>query len=355
MAEFPAPIGKIDQHFFDEVIMPRLGARRSEVLIGPRMGVDVGVIRLPAGQVLAMTTDPLSVIPALGLEDSAWLSVHLLASDLATTGLPAAYAAIDFNLPPQMSAQEFHIYWEAMHREFERLNIAVVTGHTGRYVGCDYTIVGAGVLCAVGPEERYVSASMAQPGDQVLITKGAAIATTGLLSRVFPQTIRREFGDEVLSRAQDFFWKFSVVEEALLAVRVGVREAGVRAMHDATEGGVLGGLLELAGASSCGIRVQRQAIPIAEETKKICELFEIDPYWALSEGTLILAVVPEYVDAVRHELTKRGVVVAHVGELLPPSEGNWLIEPDGTPKRLTPLGQDPYWSGYWRAVQRGWT
>jgi len=355
MAEFPAELGKIDKKFFDEIIAPRLGAQRPEILVGPRMGVDVGIVKLPGGQVLAMTTDPLSVIPPLGLEDSAWLSVHLLASDLATTGLAPSYAAVDFNLPPQMSARDFHIYWEALHRECQRLHIAVVTGHTGRYVGCDYTIVGAGVLLAVGPEDNYVTADMARPGDQLLITKGAAIATTGLLARIFPKTIQQHWGAEFLARAQSFFRKFSVVEDALVAAQVGVREAGVRAMHDATEGGVFGGLLELAEGSGCGLRVQRAAIPIAEETQRICQLFEIDPYWALSEGTLILAVVPDKVEVVQEALQGQGIPVARVGELLPLEEGHWVVEPDGTEKKLTHIGQDPYWRAYWRAVQRGWT
>jgi hydrogenase maturation factor len=354
MIDFPAELGKIDKRFFDRIIAPRLGAHRSEVVVGPRMGVDVGIVKLPGGHIFAMTTDPLSVIPSLGLEDSAWLSVHLLASDLATTGLAPAYAAVDLNLPPHMSAQDFQIYWEALHREFARLDIAVVTGHTGRYVGCDYTIVGAGTLFAVGPQDRYVTASMAQPGDRLLITKGAAIATTGLLARVFPKTVQERFGTESLARAQGFFRKFSVVEDALTAVQAGFHSHGVRAMHDATEGGVLGGLLELAEGSHCGLCIEQRAIPVAEETRKICALFEIDPYWALSEGTLILAVPPGRVEAVRKILEQEKIAVAQVGELLSAEEGHWLMTLDGTKKELVHPGQDPYWTGYWRAVHRGW-
>ncbi|MBI1742793.1 hypothetical protein HYR54_06960 [Candidatus Acetothermia bacterium] len=355
MAQFPAELGKIDRAFFDEVIAPRLGASRRDVLVGPRIGVDVAIVRLPGGSVMAVTTDPLSVIPSLGLEDSAWLSVHLLASDLATSGLAPAYAVLDFNLPPTMSARDFQVYWEAMHREFERLNIAVVAGHTGRYVGCDYTIIGGGVLFAVGREDEYVTANMAQPGDHLLITKGAAIATTGLLARVFPKTITERFSSTFLERAQSFFRKFSVVEEALTAARAGLREAGVRAMHDATEGGVLGGLLELAEACGCGLRAERAAIPIAEETEKTCQLFEIDPYWALSEGTLILAVLPDRVETVQRALEQKHISVTKVGELLAPGQGRWLIEPTGERRQLLSPGQDPYWTGYWRAAQRGWT
>lgn len=350
--EFP-PIGKIDKAFFDQVIYPRLGAERPEVLVGPRYGVDNAIVKLTGGHVMAVTTDPLSVIPALGLEDSAWLSVHLLASDLVTSGLSPAYAVLDFNLPPQMPARDFEIYWQAMHREFAQLKIAVIGGHTGRYVGCDYTIVGGGTLIAVGPENQYVAPNMAQPGDVVIVTKGAAIATTGLLTRAFPETIQSHFGENFLKRAQAFFKKFSVVEDALTAVSVGVRDAGVTAMHDATEGGVLGALHELATACGHGLRIEKLQIPLAEEAAKICELFEIDPYISLSEGTLILTVRPTKVQQVLKALAQRKITASVVGEIAPAAQGLKLV--DGKQiHSLTPPGEDPYWQAFWKARERGW-
>ncbi|MCS7197277.1 MAG: AIR synthase family protein [Candidatus Bipolaricaulota bacterium] len=352
MAEFPT-LGKIDKKFFDEVIYPRLGAARPEVLVGPRHGADTAIVRLDQGQVLVATTDPVSVIPALGLEDSAWLSVHLLASDLVTSGLPPAYAILTFNLPPHMPARDFEIYWHAMHREFAKLGIAVIGGHTGRYMGCDYTIIGAGTLIAVGPEDHYVSGQMAQPGDSLILTKGAAIATTGLLSRVFPETIRSRFGEAFLARAQAFFSRFSVVEDALTAVSVGVREAGVTAMHDATEGGVLGALYEFSSAARCGLRVDLAKIPIAEETRQICELFEIDPYSSLSEGTLLISARPAKAHAVVATLQAKGIAASIIGEITPPEEGCKLISDDGI-RELEPPREDPYWKAFWRAVDQGW-
>src|SRR5512145_2003770 len=98
-----APLGKIPPGAFERLIAPHLGAARPEVLVGPRAGTDCAIVRLSAGRVMAVTTDPLSVIPAIGLAASARLACHLLASDLWTSGLPPAYATVDFNLPPTMS------------------------------------------------------------------------------------------------------------------------------------------------------------------------------------------------------------------------------------------------------------
>ena len=73
--------GKIGKDFFDRVIYPNLGAKNSQILVGPSTGVDTCVIRTGKQQVLVATTDPISFIPDLGAADSAWESVNLIASD----------------------------------------------------------------------------------------------------------------------------------------------------------------------------------------------------------------------------------------------------------------------------------
>ncbi len=352
MAEFPQ-FGKIGRQFFDEVIYPRLGARRSEVLVGPKHGCDNAVIELNDEQVLIVMTDPLSIIPALGLQDSAWLTVHLLASDLATSGVAPQFAVFDFNLPPEISAKEFEEYITAIHSECEQLGIAIVAGHTGKFFGCNYTIVGGGMMMAIGDRGTYLAPTMAQPGDRVVITKGLAVATTGIFARVFPETIRTSCGEEMYQRALSYFRKFSVVEDALTAASVGVRRNGVTAMHDATEGGLFGALTEMAATAECGFIIQRDAIPIPEEVRKVCELFQIDPFIALSEGTLVLTVVPEKVKTVIDALASKQIPAYEIGAVIPASEGLWME--DGTEKKPIIFdGIDPYWATFAKAMQAGW-
>src|SRR5437867_4309672 len=148
-AEDPAILA-LDE--FERTIAPRLGARRDEVSVGPGVGRDSAIIKIGAGRVMAVTTDPLSLILAFGPADSAWLACHLIASDLWTSGIPPAYASVSFALPPALPTADFEAYWTAMSDEFARLGIAVVTGHTGRYAGCDLTIIGAATLIGVGDE-----------------------------------------------------------------------------------------------------------------------------------------------------------------------------------------------------------
>jgi hydrogenase expression/formation protein HypE len=188
-----AALGKLRPEAFARIVAPHLGAARAEVLAGPRAGHDAAVVRIGAGRVMALTTDPLSVIPALGPARSARLACHLIASDLWTTGIPPAYASVSFSLPPDFSDESFAKYWQAMSDEWARLEVAVVTGHTGRYEGCALSIVGAATLIGVGDEGRYVTPAMASPGDRVILTKGCAIETAAVAASLCPERLAAAF------------------------------------------------------------------------------------------------------------------------------------------------------------------
>jgi hydrogenase maturation factor len=347
-------LGKIAPGQFERVIAPHLGASRPEVLVGPRAGQDSAIVKLGGGRVLAVTTDPLSVVPALGLEASARLSCHLIASDLWTTGIAPAWGSITFNLPPHMSDADLERYWLAMSDEWANLGVAVVTGHTGRYAGCDYSIVGAGTLMGVGDESGYLTPAMASPGDRVIVTKGCAVEATAIAAWLFPKRLGARLGAAGVARARATLGQVSVVADCRAALRVGVRERGVTALHDATEGGVLGGLLELARACGHDLEVARERIPLAPEARAACEVFGTDPYWTLSEGALIATVRPAHAAAVQAALAEAGISAAEVGEVVPGRGALRLAEPDGSRRTLTEPQADPYWPAYARALAEAW-
>ena len=356
--------GKLSPEAFERLIAPHLGAARPEVLVGPWPGADCAVVKLSAGRVMALTTDPLSVVPCLGMEDSARLACHLLASDLWTSGLPPAYATVEFNLPPQMSDLQLAGYWQAMSDEWAKLEVAVVTGHTGRHAGCDYPIIGGATLIGVGDEGRYVTPAMAEPGDRIVVTKGFAIEATAIAAHLIPGRLlaaletggmSRPEAEKALARARASLAQVSVVADCRAALTVGVRDRGVSALHDATEGGVLGGLIELGKASGHDLRVERAKIPLSPESRAACEAWGgIDPGWTLSEGALIAAVRPERASALLAAFGEAGIPAAEVGEVMAGNGLLWLTEPGGGVRRLDAPEPDPYWPAYDRAVREGW-
>jgi hydrogenase maturation factor len=346
--------GKATAELFEQVILRRLGAADPDVLVGPRHGVDVGVVRVADGVAMALSADPVFVVPAYGWERAAWFAVHILASDAATSGLPLRWMSVDLNLPPSISDEDLTTLWDAFHRTCEDLGLAVVTGHTARYDGCDWPMVGGATCIALGADDAYVTPTMARPGDTVVVTKGAAIEATALFAATFHERLAAGVGEGTVRAADALFDAMTVVPEAVVARELGLRDAGVTSMHDATEGGVLGGLLEVATASGVGIRIERDLIPVRPEVRAVCDHVGIDPYVSISEGTLIATVVPSKADAYVGALAAAGIEAAVVGEVRPAGEGRTLVSA-GQEGPLTHPGLDPFWGafGAWAAEAAG--
>lgn len=339
--------GKATAELFERVILRRLGAGDPDVLVGPRHGVDVGVVRVADGVAMAITADPVFVVPAYGWERAAWFAVHILASDASTSGLPLRWMAVDLNLPPEITDPELTALWDAFHRACEGIGVAVVTGHTARYDGCAWPMVGGAVCMAVGPEGRFVTPDMARVGDRVVVTKGAAIEATALFAATFPDRLAAGVGEETVKAADALFEQMTVVPEATVAREFGLRDRGVTSMHDATEGGVIGGLSEVAAAAGVGMRVDLARIPVRPEVRAVCEHAGMDPYTSISEGTLIATVVPARARQFLGALAGAGIEAAIVGEVTESSAGRILVTEDGE-RPLEHPGLDPFWGAFGR-------
>ncbi|MFB6138091.1 MAG: AIR synthase family protein [Halobacteriaceae archaeon] len=330
-----ADLGKIDREHFDEYVYPHLGADRDDVTLGPQHGVDFGVASI-GDRAVAMAADPVFVMPSLGFERAAWFAFHILLSDVAVSGLPPAFLSVDLNFPPELTDEQFATLWRTFDREARDLDVAIVTGHTARYAGCNYPMVGGGTALAVGDPGDLVRPDGARPGDRVVITKGPAIEATALLSIQFEDAV--EMAEADLAAAQDRFYDMSPVKDAMVAAAAG----SVTAMHDATECGVYGGLVEMARAGDVGIAIERDAVPVMPGVMAACDAFDVDPWTSISEGTLLCAVAPDGVDDVLDALDEAGIPAADVGEV---RDGSGLTV-DG--ERVEHPEVDPYWG----AVER---
>lgn len=338
-------LGKIPPEFFNRVIYPRLGKPDSSVVVKPQHGVDFGVVKL-GNKVMVLSTDPFYIAKELGIEKAAWFAVHILASDIAVSGIPARYLAVDLNLPPEMTEAELGRMWQAVHQECKKINIAVVTGHTARYAGCNYPMVGGATMFGIGSRQELIIPKI-RLGDAIIVSKGPAIETTGLMAAYFPEYLEKEFGKSFLKRAQDVYYQMSTVKDASIAASVG----GVSAMHDATECGIFGGLYEMAAHSKVGMNIYQDQIILQDEVKKTCECFGIDPYCAISEGTLLATASKSKAKKIIGALQDEGISASIVGEAIEAKRGMHVFR--GINKyRLAHPRIDPFWIKFEEYLKR---
>lgn len=306
--------------------------------------IDIGY-----GQVLLVAEDPIFAIPGQPLEMFGWYTVHIGASDIAVMGVRPQFMTYSLLMPLEFSEEDFMTVVDSIHRAARDLDIAIVGGHTGHYPGFAAPTIGGITVFAIAKRQSYVTPAGACPGDSVLLTKGPAIETAGILSVVKEKDLQREYPHHLVKKAQGLVNQMSVVSDALTAMDAG----GVTAMHDATEGGVMGGLYEIAEASSVGMEIDEGLFIYPEEVRMVCEYFAMDPVAAIAEGSLLITARPESADGIIGALRHAGIPVSAIGKVTDEPESRWITRRDGRREQLAMPVQDPFWPIFFENITTG--
>jgi len=340
-------IGKISRKFFEENIINKIGTLRDEVVVPPKNGVDVGIVKI-GDKYMAVTTDPLYIDKSFGFKKAAWFAFHILLSDLYTSGIPASYMSIDLNLPSSITDNEFKEIWDVINGECIKYNIEVVTGHTARYNGVEFPMVGGITLMGTG--EKYITTENAGVGDRIIMTKSCALETALILANTFPEYVRNNIGEENYKSIIGKFYTMTCVGEETLAIEYGISEK-ITSMHDATEGGLLNAIYEIGIASGNGLSVDYNKIIIDSDIEKLCNLFNINPLRSISEGTLLITVKEQHAMEFLTILQNSGIEASIIGEILDNSNGIKIIK-GGKQEDIKPE-DDQLWGAITKGIKDG--
>jgi len=307
-------VGKLDPEALAAVLDRTVGVGE-DVLVGPAYGEDAAVIDL-GDELLIVSSDPIS----LATERIGTLGVHVACNDVAVSGADPEFLTAVLQVPTSEEseangADRIEAIMADVEREASALDVSIVGGHT-EYV--DQLSRPMLSMTAMGRTDRCVPTAGAEPGDRVVLTKGAGIEATAILATDFREDLD-VVPDEVVDRGTEFFEEISVVPDARV-----LREWAT-AMHDPTEGGVFTGLIELAVASDVALDVDAEAIPVRAETARLCAALDVDPLQAFGSGA-VLATVPEAdVEAALDVLADAGIEAGDIGAVRAADEPSLLL------------------------------
>lgn len=269
--------GKVPADLLQRAVYPHLG-RRADVLVHAHLGEDCAVIDFGDWSAV-LTTDPITG----AARQIGRYAVHVACNDLATSGAEPVALLLTLLLRQGTTAEDLEAIMRDAGEAAAGLGVEIAGGHTEVTPGIDHTIA---VTTALGRARKgaVISAAGARPGEAVVLTKSAGVEGTAILATDLADTLRPTLGDTVLRNARAFLDRISVVPDGLTAARF-----GATAMHDVTEGGVLGGAWELAEAAGIGIELRAEAVPVAPETQAICQTLGIDPLRLIGSGAMLIA------------------------------------------------------------------
>ncbi|WP_049906376.1 AIR synthase family protein [Halorubrum tebenquichense] len=277
------------------------GAADSAVRQGPAYGEDAAAIDLTgAGGTLVVAADPLS----LAAESVGTLAVHVACNDVAASGADPRWLTHTLFLPDD-DPDRLRTVVDQVDATARDLGCAVVGGHTEVLPALDRPLCS---MTAMGTTDRFVSSGGAEPGDRLLLTKGAAIEATAILATDFrTECLDAGVPAATLDAAAGFLDDVSVVPDA-----AAVRDAAT-ALHDPTEGGVATALVEMSAASGAVFAVERDAVPVRSETRACCDALGVDPLRTFGSGALLAAVPPSRVDGALGALDAAGIEAGAIG------------------------------------------
>ena len=310
-----------------------LGFKRKEVILGPSLGEDGAIVEI-GNKVIVSSVDPITG----AIERIGWLAVNICANDVATFGAPPAFFSSCILLPENSNTYVLEEICGQIDKAAKNLGIAVIGGHSEITPGILNPIV-VGHCMGITTKNGYVTTGGAKPGNSMILTKTAGIEGTAILATDYYKVLKEKIDPKILDSAKKFFESISVVKDAILAFNTG----GVNAMHDPTEGGVIGGIHEMADASKVGVKVFEDKVPIAEETVEICRFFGIDALYLISSGTLLIAAEKEKEDEIIRVLRKNGVKASVIGEFTSNPNKRVLVRKDGVEVELPKPEMDHLW------------
>lgn len=295
-------IGKLPEQVLLRSVLKEVGHRRAEVLTGPGIGQDCAVLEIEPDEVFVMSADPITGT----VKDMGSHSIHITANDLAASGAEPVGVMLTVLLPE--GTQE--AWLRGMMRDIEEtckaLHMEVLGGHT------EITNVVRQPLISVAgvgkiKKDRAVLTNGLKPGHDLVVTKWIALEGTSIIAKEREADLKKVLPEELVDTAKGFDQYLSVLPESRIAVA-----HGVSAMHDITEGGILGALWEFGVGAGVGLDVDLRQIPIRQESVEICERYGLNPYQLMSSGSMLIGTAQG--PALVRKLKEAGIPAVLIGQ-----------------------------------------
>lgn len=294
--------GKLPNSELEKLILNDLVARRSETVLRPAIGEDCCALNL-SDDLCVISTDPITAAD----ENAGLLAVIVSLNDLAACGAEPVGILTTVLLPVDIDKSRMKKLFDNINSTCARFNIDVLGGHTEITESVNKTVI---ITTAIGrvAETGLIRSDGSVPGDSILMTKAAGIEGTAIIASDLENELAVFLTENDILKAKSFIGEISVLEEGLAA-----SAGGAHAMHDITEGGVLGAVWEMCSASGHGAEIITENIPVREITERICSRLDINPLKLISSGSMLITCSPDDKPGIMSKIKAKGISCTEIG------------------------------------------
>lgn len=298
-------IGKIPADTLEKIILNPINnnkIKRDDIIIRPKTGEDCSAAFL-GDELIVISTDPITGAK----KDSGYIAVHINCNDIASSGAEPVGIMLTLLLPPESDESTINEIMQGAYEAAKELNIEIMGGHTEVTQAVNTPVI-SGTVIGKTRNKKFISSGGAEVGQDVIMTKWAGLEGTVIIAKDYEEKLKGKIDDLIIDNAIKMKGFLSVLKESKIAF-----EFGATAMHDVTEGGILGAVWEVADCSKKGIIIYEDKISVKKETLEICNIAKINPYCLISSGCLIITIF-DGINLV-NELKKNGIEAEIIGKI----------------------------------------
>lgn len=269
-------LGKLDNDQLEQLVLNKFHRTRPESLYAPGVGQDCAVLNL-GGDFAVLSCDP---ITSAGVAHLGHLTVHVNCNDAAAAGADPVGLLVTLLAPPSATESDIGRIADDLAVAAAEAGVDILGGHTEVTNAVTRFVTCATVLAR---QQKADMLSGIQPGDQIVMTKWAGLEGTSILVGDYADRLKN-IPQSTLDEANSLAHLLSIAPESRIAL-----DHRATAMHDVTEGGILGAAWELGFVGDCGIQLDVSAIPVLDVTNTICNQLGLDPLRLIGSGSLLIA------------------------------------------------------------------
>lgn len=308
--------GKISESILKRSVLKYCKTKREEVVKGAAPGVDCAFFTYPDRQgrdagsqvsdcqdkVFCAATQTVSIPVIRAGCYAVYAAVNAVA---AGGGIPFAMQ-MALTLPEGTEESELKRIMQLTEEAAGICKVQIAGGHTEVTGAVKYPVISVTAFGYRLEAADRVSRGLPAAGQAVVMTKWMGLEGTAVLAQEREAELLERYPFSITTAAKGFEKYLPILPEAATALK-----SGATAMHDMRNGGVFGGLYELAGRLGVGLSIDLKKIPVKQETIEICEFFDLNPYGLLSGGSLL--IVAEDGDGMVKALQEAGIPAAVIG------------------------------------------
>lgn len=299
------PLGKLPAALLDELI-GQLPMHDPELIIPPGVGHDAAGLKI-GERYFAVTTDPITFASdRLGTYS---ISVNL--NDIACMGCRPRWYTGCMLLPKTITEDAVRKIWSDLTAALIKYDVQSIGGHV-EVTEAVTTPVIVGQMIGENIGDKLLNISDAKADDKILLCQNIAIEGTALIATELADELAAHFSTEEITDMQNLLDDPGICIWPL--VKQLIPDENIVAIHDPTEGGIATAINEIADACKCGFAVERANIPLIPATKKLAEIFNIDPLGLLASGSVLIICKAKGAEQILKKLPNTPVTI--IGELV---------------------------------------